>query len=159
MRLRILDFPHAAEYVAKIGQAVLGAGSASLAEWLPRQLHDLKHGQETAVLRELTQLRDRAVQAGSGSEVLKDLETRLAYLEKRRTQLRYGDFRAAGYPIGSGAVESGNKLVTEARLKGAGMHWAPAHVNSAGGAPNGRVRGSLAGVLGSVERPPAGAGA
>jgi hypothetical protein len=126
---RILDFPHAAEYVAKIGQAVLGAGSATLAEWLPRQLHDLKHGQEAAVLRELAQLRDRAVQAGSGAEALKDLETRLAYLEKRRAQVRYGDFRAAGYPIGSGAVESGNKLVTEARLKGAGMHWAPAHVN------------------------------
>jgi hypothetical protein len=126
--IRILDFPHAAEYVAKIGQTVLGVGSASLAEWLPRQLHDLKHGQEAAVLRELGQLRDRTVQAGSGGEGLKDLETRLAYLEKRRAQLRYGDFRAAGYPIGSGAVESGNKLVTEARLKGAGMHWAPAHV-------------------------------
>jgi hypothetical protein len=123
---RILDFPHAAEYVAKIGQAVLGANSA---EWLPRQLHDLKHGQEAAVLRELGHLRDRAVQAGSDGEVLMELETRLAYLEKRRDQVRYGEFRAAGLPIGSGAVESGNKLVTEARLKGAGMHWAPAHVN------------------------------
>ena len=126
---RILDFPHAAEYVAKIGQTVLGAGSATMTDWLPRQLHDLKHGQETAVLSELAQLREQAVQAGSGSEGLKELETRLAYLEKRREQLRYGDFRAAGYPIGSGAVESGNKLVTEARLKGAGMHWAPGHVN------------------------------
>lgn len=125
---RILDFPHAAEYVAKIGQAVLGAGSVTTGEWLPRQLHDLKHGQEAAVLSELAQLRDRAAQASSG-EVLKDIETRLAYLEKRREQLRYGAFRAAGYPIGSGIVESGNKLVTEVRLKGAGMHWAPAHVN------------------------------
>lgn len=125
---RILDFPHAAEYVAKIGQAVLGAGSATLAEWLPRQLHALKHGQEAAVLSVLADLRDQAVLAGS-SEVIKDVGTRLAYLEKRREQLRYGDFRTAGYPIGSGAVESGNKLVTEARLKGAGMHWAPVHVN------------------------------
>jgi hypothetical protein len=125
--IRILDFPHAAEYVAKIGQAVLGA--AGSAEWLPRQLHDLKHGQEAAVLRALGQLRARAVQAGSAGELLKELETQLAYLEKRREQVRYGDFRAAGLPIGSGAVESGNKLVTEARLKGAGMHWAPAHVN------------------------------
>jgi hypothetical protein len=31
--------------------------------------------------------------------------------------------------MGSGAVESGNKLVVEARLKGAGMHWAREHVN------------------------------
>jgi hypothetical protein len=27
-------------------------------------------------------------------------------------------------------VESGNKLVVEARLKGSGMHWAEGHVNS-----------------------------
>ena len=41
----------------------------------------------------------------------------LAYLEKRVGQLRYAAFRAQGYPIGSGIVESANKLVVEARLK------------------------------------------
>jgi len=35
----------------------------------------------------------------------------------------------AGWPIGDGAVESGNKLVVEARLKGSGMHWARPHVD------------------------------
>jgi hypothetical protein len=74
---RMLDFPHAAESVARLGQLVLGAGSASMAEWLPRQLHDLKHGQETAVLSELAQLRDRAVLAGSSAGI-KEVETRLA---------------------------------------------------------------------------------
>jgi len=53
----------------------------------------------------------------------------LDYLEKRRPQLAYAEFQAAGYPIGSGAVESGNKIVVEARLKGSGMHWARPHVN------------------------------
>src|SRR5207244_11614820 len=38
-------------------------------------------------------------------------------------------FQALGFPIGSGAVESANKLGVEARLKGAGMRWAPAHVD------------------------------
>ncbi len=41
----------------------------------------------------------------------------------------YPGFQAAGWPIGSGMVESGNKLVVEARLKGAGMHWAREQVN------------------------------
>jgi hypothetical protein len=50
-------------------------------------------------------------------------------LEKRREQIRYAEFQAQGYPIGSGIVESANKLVVEARLKGAGMHWAREHVN------------------------------
>lgn len=35
---------------------------------------------------------------------------------------------ALGYPVGSGCVESANKLVGETRLKGAGMHWARATV-------------------------------
>jgi hypothetical protein len=34
-----------------------------------------------------------------------------------------------GWPIGSGVVESGNKLVVEARLKGAGMHWSRLSLN------------------------------
>jgi len=53
----------------------------------------------------------------------------LTYLEPRAAQLRYAAFRAADYPLGSGSVESANKLLVEARLKGAGMHWARPHVN------------------------------
>ena len=41
----------------------------------------------------------------------------------------YPLFQAQGWPIGSGMVESGNKLVVHARLKGPGMHWAEEHVN------------------------------
>jgi hypothetical protein len=42
----------------------------------------------------------------------------LEYLEKRREQIKYAEFQGMGYPIGSGAVESANKL--GARLKGSG---------------------------------------
>jgi hypothetical protein len=41
----------------------------------------------------------------------------------------YPAYRTAGWPIGSGSVESSHKLVVQARLKGAGMHWRPGHVN------------------------------
>jgi hypothetical protein len=37
--------------------------------------------------------------------------------------MAYPVFQAAGWPIGSGMVESANKLVVEDRLKGAGMIW------------------------------------
>lgn len=43
--------------------------------------------------------------------------------------MQYPVCLAQGWPIGSGAVESGNKVVVEARLKGAGMHWAHNNVN------------------------------
>ena len=45
----------------------------------------------------------------------------LTYLDKRVALMQYPTFTTAGWPIGSGSVESANKLVVEARLKGAGM--------------------------------------
>lgn len=53
----------------------------------------------------------------------------LRYLRKRLPQIQYPQFQAAGWPIGSGMVESANKVVMQARLKGAGMHWDPKNVN------------------------------
>jgi hypothetical protein len=41
----------------------------------------------------------------------------------------YPTYRAAGWPIGSGSVESSHKHVVQARLKGTGMHWRPEHIN------------------------------
>ncbi len=49
-------------------------------------------------------------------------------MEKRQDQLRYAVFQQQGYPIGSGIVESANKVMVAARLKGAGMQWTPEHV-------------------------------
>lgn len=121
---RILDFPHAAGYVADAGRAA--GGDAGTAEWLVAQLGELRHGEPDRVLATL-----RALRGGLASqpEALATVTTSLEYLEARRAQIRYAEFAAAGLPTGSGSVESANKLVVEVRLKGGGMHWAPAHVN------------------------------
>jgi hypothetical protein len=119
---RILDFPHAAEYVAQMGSAVWGDETATTKEWLSKQLHTLKHEGPKDVLSELRML----VQ---DHPELPELSESLAYLEKREAHMQYPMCLAQGWPIGSGAVESGNKVVVEARLKGAGMHWARDNVN------------------------------
>ncbi len=122
--VRILDFPHASGYVGKIGQATFGADTPELAAWLQTRLHDLKHTGPDPVLTELHEM----VVEHPGAESL-ELPQAMAYLEKRKPQMQYPTFQAQGWPIGSGATESGNKVVVEARLKGAGMHWARAQVN------------------------------
>ena len=53
----------------------------------------------------------------------------LAYLAKRFEQIQYAAFTKLGYPIGSGIVESANRTVVQARLKGPGMHWAASSIN------------------------------
>jgi len=119
---RILDFPHAAEYVATIGTAVGKPESPEFNAWLKASLHTLKHKGAGALLPEL-----RMHVAQHAAET--DLAEALAYLEKRVGMMDYPEYQRQGWPIGSGSVESANKVVVEARLKGAGMHWAPAHVN------------------------------
>jgi hypothetical protein len=124
--VRILDFPHAAEYVHHVAQAVFGQGTAATSEWVGKWLHELRHGNPDDVL---TELRTLATGDAVDPQAAQIRDEALAYLEKRRALITYAQFAAAGYPIGSGMVESANKLVVEERLKGAGMHWARCNVN------------------------------
>ncbi len=127
---RILDFSHAAGYVAKAGAAVLGEGTDSCKSWLKDTLHELKHGQANTVFHTLRDMQAEVSAPGAESTTAGPvIQKSLAYLEKRREQMHYARFQTLGYPIGSGSVESANKLVVEARLKGAGMHWARPHVD------------------------------
>jgi hypothetical protein len=125
--VRVLDFPHAVEHLAAAAQATFGTGTAEATAWLGAQAHDLKHTGPPPVLAALRQLPIERARDPTAASAARDAT--LGYLETREAQLDYPRFRAAGYPIGSGAVESANKLVVEARLKGSGMHWAPRHVN------------------------------
>ncbi len=124
--VRILDFPHAVQQVSAVGQAVWGAGSVQAAAWLDRQCQTLKHADPDTVL---AAIRAVPVAAAAPAQAAATRDAVLGYLESRRAQIDYAAFQAAGYPIGSGIVESANKLVVEARLKGSGMHWARGNVN------------------------------
>jgi hypothetical protein len=106
-----------------IGEFLYGEHTPESQAWLGERLHCLKQQGPDKLLREfqLLQQQHPEAQAISGN---------LAYLEKRKSQMQYPLFQTQGWPIGSGIVESGNKLVVEARLKGSGMHWAENHVNA-----------------------------
>lgn len=138
--VRILDFPHALEHLNKVGQAVFGAGSAEGSTWLATQRHTLRHEGPDEVLRTLRSLLPSAGEAAAGQEqsaaaAEPDHKEKAAgqedveYLSKRVGQMQYPAYEAAGWPLGSGVVESANKVVVEARLKGAGMRWERSNVN------------------------------
>ncbi len=119
--VRILDFPHAAEYVSAIGEGVRASGHRLPKKWLEGVLHRLKHEGPDRVLRHLSQLCGRCKHP--------ELDKKLRYLSTRRELMQYPTYQQAGWPIGSGMVESANKVVMQMRLKGPGMRWEPAHVN------------------------------
>jgi len=120
--VRILDFPHAAEHINQIGESLHGQHTPKSHAWLKERLQSLKQEGPDPLLLEFQKLQRKH----RDSEII---SSNLAYLKKRKAQMQYPLFQAQGWPIGSGMVESGNKLVVHARLKGAGMHWAAEHVN------------------------------
>jgi hypothetical protein len=117
--VRILDFAHAAGYVYEIAEKVREGGGHLPARWVDGVLHRLKHEGPARVLRHLSRLARRFPQ----------IQEQVNYLQKRHDLMNYPTYRASGWPIGSGSVESSHKLVVQARLKGPGMHWRPEHIN------------------------------
>src|SRR5260370_4586434 len=136
---------HAMEYVAQAGQAAheqlscpeeLSAveernkiKQARFQHWLKQQRHELKTGEADKVLAELSRLQT-LMQESHIESAVETITKKLAYLRERQAMLTYASFQAQGYPIGSGSVESANKLVVQSRMKGAGMRWEPKHVNA-----------------------------
>jgi hypothetical protein len=120
--LRILDFAHAAQRLGAIADLLAQVGQPLPAGWVHQQWHRLKHEGPSGVLETLPTL-------PSPEQVAEALQEHRQYLEKRVRLMDYPTYRQQGWPIGSGSVESANKRVMQARLKGAGMRWERAHVN------------------------------
>jgi hypothetical protein len=110
--LRILDFAHAAQRFGAIVDLFAQAGQPLSTDWVHQQCHRLKHDGPCGVLETL-----RAMPApATAAEALQDHRQ---YLEKRSALMDYPTYRQQRWPIGSGSVESANKRVMQARLKGA----------------------------------------
>lgn len=119
--IRILDFAHAAEYLSQVGEQGQAVGYHVSARWLPIVLHELKHRGPKRIMKHLAWWQTH--------RPLPAVTDALRYFGKRLDQMDYPSFQAQGWPIGSGMVESANKVVMQARLKRAGMHWNPSNVN------------------------------
>jgi hypothetical protein len=120
--VRILDFPHVGEHINNLLEALEQAKVHFPEHLLERCLHILKHRGPRPLLR----MADRMAHDIARQ---KEVNTHLEYLRKREELMQYPRFRREGWPIGSGMVESANKNVVEARLKGTGMHWQRKNVN------------------------------
>jgi hypothetical protein len=96
--IRILDWGHAAGYLGEVARACFGAETTTAERWLAAQLRELLHGDPGVVLGKLRGLRDELALAAADAATQATLETvatSLHYLEQRRAQIRYADFRAA----------------------------------------------------------------
>ncbi len=114
-RVEILDWYHAMEHVWAVAHDVYGQGSAQAQSWATAQENLLWNGR-TAEL--LIALQDLAQQYPA-------VQPQIHYFQANQARMRYDQYRASGYPIGSGPVESACKRLVGRRLKPTGMRWSP----------------------------------
>jgi len=115
--IQIIDWSHAQERLWKVAKAAFGEGSPQSQQWVENQTDLLWHGRVNEVVG--------ALQALDWNQIacLDDVRQSPAYFESRQSKMDYALFRQAGYPIGSGTVESGINTVVHHRIKRQGRGW------------------------------------
>jgi hypothetical protein len=118
----ILDLFHVLEYLWKAAWCFFDeASEKERAEaWVEAKLRALLEGRVAAVIRGLRAL---ATRRGLRGRARKTVEQVAGYLEHNRERMKYDEYLAAGYPIGSGVVEGACRHLVKDRLERAGMRW------------------------------------
>lgn len=115
--LQILDYYHCAEHVWKVADHLFDQGSLEAHEWAEATLVKLCLGDVKETLGDLRSLNPRTAQARD------EIEKLTTYLTNNAHRINYAQNLEAGYAIGSGAIESGNKFISHTRLKRSGAWW------------------------------------
>lgn len=112
-----LDFYHLAEYVHNARRELFEEDDAEGQTWVEAMLHQLKHEGYEVAWNTAIQRRQSASQSGRVA-----LDRLLGYMSERREMIRYPEFLARGWQIGSGPIEAQCKTTTS-RIKGSGKRW------------------------------------
>ena len=112
----ILDYFHLCENVNTFAKHLFKMDESRYKPWAKKICDKLKKGESQYVLNELESLNH----VPNNSPV-----NLIGYITNNINNIDYASYEEKGYFIGSGAIESGNKLILQDRLKRAGMRWNP----------------------------------
>lgn len=116
----VLDFYHASQHLWAVAHELYGEDDPEARAWVEPLLHQLKHGGEAGVLRQLEDL--LALCAEWEEERRRVIEREVTYFENHREHLHYARVAAQGCPRGSGAMESTCSQLQD-RFKRTGQFW------------------------------------
>lgn len=116
----ILDFYHLSEHLEEFGRAWI-KDEALRQETVGKWCHCAKHEGGEALLKML-ELLDLKGTPAAVRECFRKLKQ---YIGSNLYRMDYPRYVRAGWPIGSGNIESACKTVINQRLNGGGMRWGP----------------------------------
>jgi len=116
----ILDIIHVVEYLWKVANAIYGERSIEGKKWVYDHLVAILQGRVEAVIEGMKQTMNKSKLKASQK---KALQNTIKYFENHREWMHYDEYLAAGYPIGSGVVESTCGHTVKSRMEGTGRRW------------------------------------
>lgn len=114
----VLDIFHVLERLWQVAHACHGEGSRAAELQVDQHLRLLLEGKVGYVVGLYKRLGQRL--KGSGAKTVRDTVT---YFENNKQYMRYDEYLAAGYPIGTGVAEGACRHFVKDRMELSGMRW------------------------------------
>ena len=108
--LQIVDWYHARQHLSELASQRHAEDAIAAQRWFQQQSSALYQGEIWCIIQDIQRHCP---------------EVSVGYFHHHQRRMQYAAFRAEGYPISSGGVESGIKQFKQ-RLTGAGMRWSRA---------------------------------
>lgn len=116
----ILDIWHVTEYLWKLAYCFHPEGSDEAEAFVETYLRKLLEGK---VRRVIGGIRQMTTKRGLSRSKKAKVEQYLNYFADRCEYMKYDEYLAAGYPIGSGVVEGACRHLVKDRMEQTGMRW------------------------------------
>jgi hypothetical protein len=116
----ILDLFHVLERIWQAAHCFHPEGSDEAWEFVNQRLKRILEGD---VGRVTGGLRQMATKHNLRGAKLRQLQSAIGYLHNNRRFMRYDEYLAAGYPIGSGVAEGACRHLVKDRMERTGMRW------------------------------------
>ena len=116
----VLDLFHVLERLWAVAHCFHSEGSDEAKEFVEPRLRDLLQGRVGYVIGGL---RRRLKAEKLSGQCRKVVRSALEYLGNNRAHMRYDEYLAAGYPIGSGVAEGACRHLVKDRMEQTGMRW------------------------------------
>ena len=118
----VLDIWHVLERVWLVAHCFHAEGSKNAATFVESRLRALLQGQVGYVIGYFRRLLTSSSKRLSAAQ-RRSINGAVTYFENNRPYMKYDEYLAAGYPIGSGVAEGACRHVVKDRLELTGMRW------------------------------------
>ena len=118
----VLDVWHVLERLWLVAHCFHGEGSPDAAKFVEDRLRALLEGRVGYVIGYFRRLLTSGPKRLSAAQ-RRTINAAVTYFENHREYMKYDEYLAAGYPIGSGVAEGACRHVVKDRLELTGMRW------------------------------------